>query len=77
MSLFREARDRNRENFPACLGVFVDVLLDVLRTRDHKGLYSRAEHGLIQYVAGVDMDYDCHGPSRFGGLQCSRYRPRR
>ncbi|MBT7267618.1 MAG: adenylyl-sulfate kinase [Rhodospirillaceae bacterium] len=58
MSLFSEVQAWNRKNFPAYLEIFVDVPMDVLKSRDSEELYQKAEQGLIENVVGVHLDYD-------------------
>lgn len=58
MSLFNEIQNWNRENFPDYLEIFVDVPMEVLKARDKKELYSRAEKGLVSNVVGVHLEYD-------------------
>lgn len=58
MSLFSEVQNWNRDNFPSYFEVFVDVPMKVLKKRDKKELYSRAEQGLVDNVVGVHLDYD-------------------
>lgn len=58
ISLFKEIHDWNRSNFPQYIEIFIDVPLTVLRERDHKGLYSGLEKGLVSEVVGLDLEYD-------------------
>ena len=58
ISLFKEIHDWNRSNFPQYIEIFIDVPLRILRERDHKGLYSGSEKGLVRDVVGLDLEYD-------------------
>ena len=58
ISLFKEIHDWNRINFPQYIEIFIDVPLTVLRERDHNGLYSGSEKGLVRDVVGLDLEYD-------------------
>lgn len=54
------ARQAVRERFPASgfLEVFIDAPLDACRARDPKGLYARAEAGLIPDLTGAGASYE-------------------
>ena len=58
ISLFKEIHYWNRSNFPQYIEIFIDVPLTVLKERDHKGLYSGLEKGLVRNVVGLDLKYD-------------------
>ena len=58
ISLFKEIHHWNRNNFPQYIEIFIDVPLTVLRERDHKGLYSGSEKGVVFNVVGLDLEYD-------------------
>ena len=58
ISLFKEIHYWNRSNFPQYIEIFIDVPLTVLKERDHKGLYSGLEKGLVCNVVGLDLEYD-------------------
>ena len=45
----------NRENFEEYFEVYLDVPLDLVKKRDPKGLYSRAERGEAKNVVGIDL----------------------
>lgn len=57
LSLFEEQQRWNRETYSDYFEVFIDVPMDVLATRDQKGLYSGAKEGRIPNVAGVDIEF--------------------
>ncbi len=58
VSPFRELREECRQ----MLGRFVEVYhrapLEVLKQRDQKGLFKKAEEGLLQNVAGISIPYE-------------------
>jgi adenylyl-sulfate kinase len=54
----REAREQNREKLGAYMEVYCRCSMEELRKRDKYQLYSRAEAGQIQHVAGVDDPYE-------------------
>jgi cytidine diphosphoramidate kinase len=60
MSLFPEVFHWNRGNFKNYIEVFVKVDMEILKQRDSKGLYSRAEKGEVSNVAGVH--FQIQGP---------------
>lgn len=55
ISLFHEVHNWNREYIPGYMEIYLDVPLEVVRTRDPKKIYERAEKGELQDVAGVDL----------------------
>ena len=57
MSLFPEVFKWNRKNFNKYIEVYVKVDLEILKQRDSKGLYSRAEKGEASDVAGVHFPF--------------------
>ena len=57
LSLFPDTRAWNRDHYSRYVEVYIDVPLEVLKARDQKGLYSRAEAGLISNVAGMDLRF--------------------
>lgn len=57
LSIFPESQKWNRETFSEYYEVFLDVPMDVLRERDSKGLYRRADTGEIKNVVGVDIPF--------------------
>lgn len=58
ISPIRENRERNREKLGNYIEVYCKCSLEELRKRDKNLLYSRAEAGQIQHVAGVDDPYE-------------------
>lgn len=58
MSLFHEVHRWNRRNLPCYFEVFLRVGLDTVRRRDPKGLYGKAEKGLMDNVGGVGIDVE-------------------
>lgn len=58
ISLFAEVHEWNRINLPGYVEIFIDVPLPELARRDPKGIYARAEQGLLKNVAGVDQPVD-------------------
>lgn len=58
MSLFHGIHQWNREHLPRYVEVYLQVDVDVLRQRDVRGLYSRADRGEITDVAGVDATFE-------------------
>jgi adenylylsulfate kinase-like enzyme len=58
MSLFHEIHDWNAANLPGYFEVFLRVPVGILRERDPKGLYQRADHGAERDVGGVDLEIE-------------------
>jgi adenylylsulfate kinase-like enzyme len=58
MSIFQEDRDWNRENYESYYEVFLNTPLEILITRDQKGLYSKAYDNQIKDVVGVDIPFN-------------------
>ncbi len=60
ISPYRSDRDAARERFDRgeFLEVYVDTAIDECRRRDPKGLYRRADQGLIRNFTGVDAPYE-------------------
>ena len=60
ISPYRSDRDSARERFEPgeFLEVFVDTPVDECRKRDPKGLYKRADAGLLRNFTGVDAPYE-------------------
>lgn len=52
-----EVQASNRERLSGYLETFLEVSLEVLRSRDSKGIYARASSGQLRNVAGVDIPY--------------------
>jgi len=57
LSLFPESREWNRKNYRNYFEIFLDVPMDVLRRRNFKGLYDKAEQGELENVVGVDIPF--------------------
>lgn len=57
LSIFPEWQEWNRRNFSAYFEIFLDIPLHVLKTRDTRGLYTKAEAGLVRDVVGVDIPF--------------------
>ncbi|MBQ2982177.1 MAG: adenylyl-sulfate kinase [Lachnospiraceae bacterium] len=58
IAMFDEVRDWNRKSNKGYVEVFLDVPMDVIRSRDQKGMYSRYEKGEFSEVAGLDVDIE-------------------
>jgi adenylyl-sulfate kinase len=58
ISPYREARDSVRGRVPHFVEVYAECPLDVLTSRDPKGLYKRALAGEIQHFTGVSDPYE-------------------
>ena len=52
----------NRQNFSHYFEVYVDAPLELLRSRDSKGLYAQADAGTMPDVVGIDIPW--HVPLR-------------
>tara|TARA_B100000686_G_C16258385_1_gene697969 strand:- start:215 stop:679 length:465 start_codon:yes stop_codon:yes gene_type:complete len=57
LSIFPEWQSWNRQNFSQYFEVYLDAPMDLLRSRDSKGLYAGAEAGNIENVVGVDLPF--------------------
>ena len=58
ISPYRDVRDYNREMIGRFVEVYVKCDLDVLKKRDVKGLYAKAEAGEIKGFSGIDDPYE-------------------
>ena len=58
ISLFSELHAENRRIFGRYFEVFINTPMDVIKARDHKGIYSAAVRGEPQNVIGVDLPFD-------------------
>ena len=47
----------NREHLPGYFEVYLEVTLESLRHRDHKGLYAGNAAGVVQDVVGIDIPW--------------------
>lgn len=52
----------NRDNFSHYFEIYVDAPLELLRRRDSKDLYARADAGTLPNVVGIDIPW--HAPSQ-------------
>jgi len=57
LSLFPQSRVWNRENLKNYYEVFIDAPIENLIKRDSKGIYGKFLSGVIQNVAGMDIDF--------------------
>ena len=57
LSIFPDWQEWNRQTFSQYFEIFLDVPLDLLKTRDTKGLYSDAEAGRMRNVVGIDIPF--------------------
>ena len=57
---YKEVREQNRELIENYIEVFVDCPIDILKTRDPKGLYEKARKGIIKNFTGVSDPYERH-----------------
>jgi len=57
VSIDPDAQAENRKKINNYIEVLVDVPLEVLRQRDPKDIYRRADEGLLQNVSGVDIPF--------------------
>jgi adenylylsulfate kinase-like enzyme len=53
----RELLAWNRASLPGYFEVHVDAPMDLVRARDVKGLYARADAGLASHVVGIDIPW--------------------
>jgi cytidine diphosphoramidate kinase len=57
MSIFPDWLAWNRENFSQYFEVFLDAPMELVLSRDSKGLYKAATNGEMENVVGVDIPY--------------------
>jgi adenylylsulfate kinase-like enzyme len=57
LSIFPEWQSWNREHFSRYFEVYLDIPLDVLRSRDTKGLYAAADLGELKNMVGYDIPF--------------------
>lgn len=55
ISMFREVREWNRAHIHNYREIYVRAPMELLVSRDPKGLYARALRGELQHVMGVDL----------------------
>ena len=60
ISPFRNDREKVRQLLPkgAFLEIFLDCPLEVCKDRDPKGLYKKAEEGVLKEFTGIDSPYE-------------------
>lgn len=58
ISPYRSSRARARQEIGSFVEVYVNTPLDVCEQRDVKGLYSKARHGEIRDMTGIDDPYE-------------------
>ena len=58
ISNFEEVYNWNRQAFSKYFQVFIDVPIELLKQRDPKGLYKRAEEGKEKNVVGLDLPFN-------------------
>ncbi len=58
ISPYRNTRKENRKLIGSFVEVFCKCPLEILKERDPKGLYEKAEKGDIQHFTGVDDPYE-------------------
>lgn len=59
VSPFKYHREYARKNLSNFVEVFVDCPISICKTRDYKGLYRKAENGLIKNFTGISDKYEC------------------
>ncbi len=57
LSIFPEWQTWNRNNIQDYFEIFLDVPFDIVKKRDAKGIYQKAERGEINNVVGVDIPF--------------------
>lgn len=58
IAMYDEVREWNRKNNKGYVEIFLDVPVNVLETRDQKGMYSNLKEGKIANLAGIDMQVE-------------------
>lgn len=58
ISMFDEVRKWNRENIRNYTEVYIKVPIEILKTRNQKGLYSGIEDGTSEDVVGMDLELE-------------------
>jgi adenylyl-sulfate kinase len=58
ISPYRETRDEIKGSLPNFVEVYVECPIDVLTSRDTKGLYKRALAGEIEHFTGISDPYE-------------------
>lgn len=57
LSVFREAQEWNRSHYKQYFEIFLNVPMEILKLRDNKNIYARAERGELSNVVGIDMEF--------------------
>ncbi len=57
LSIFNDLQTWNKENIPNYNQIYVKVPLEVLKSRETKGLYAGAAAGKIKNVVGMDIEF--------------------
>ena len=58
ISMFHDVRLWNQENICNYKEIYLRAPIDILKERDSKGIYSRAEKGELTDVMGVDLPFE-------------------
>ena len=58
ISMFKECHEWNRKNILNYREIYLRVPMAILEKRDSKNIYSRAQHGELTHVMGVDLPFD-------------------
>lgn len=58
VSPYRDVRDALREEIGGFVEVYCRAPMEVLITRDSRGLFERAQRGEIEHVAGINAPYE-------------------
>ena len=58
LAMFHACRQWNRENIIQYREIYLKVPMEVLRKRDPKKIYSRAEKGELENVVGIDIPFE-------------------
>ncbi|MBL1320392.1 MAG: adenylyl-sulfate kinase [Methylophaga sp.] len=58
LSIFPEMREQNRKRFSRYFEVFMDAPIDVLQSRDVKGVYASAKTKDVQNIVGMDIPFE-------------------
>lgn len=57
LSIFPEAQEWNRQNYKKYFQIYINVPWKVIKLRDNKNIYDRAEKGELRNVVGVDIKF--------------------
>lgn len=58
IAMYDEVRQWNRDNISSYVEIYLDVPMELLIKRDQKGLYSRYNNGVINNLAGMDIEVE-------------------